>query len=419
MTSKPARAHHGVVPSPSPALAELLKSLGRSADGTSLIDLAIASAREHLGMDLSLLSEFRDGRQVYRRISGSAERFGMREDGSRPLAETYCQRVVAGELEGVIGDTAAHPAVGDLAVTAEAGIGAYVGVPVRMANGELYGTLCCLSREPDATLRERDARFLEVLATLLGEEIGRERAQVERRRALDERVGAVLREGRLSSVFQPIVALADRRVVGLEALTRVTGEDYAVADLFDDAREVGLGVELELASVAAALAQLDRIPAPVYVSVNVTPATLAAAGFAELLRGLDARRVLVEVTEHAVADSYDVLHGAMAGIRSLGARFAIDDVGAGYAGLNHLLRLAPDVIKLDRFLSSGIEADPARQAIAAAAAAFAASARTAVIAEGIETEAQHDFLQRLGIRYGQGYLYGRPEPLIASERPVG
>jgi EAL domain-containing protein (putative c-di-GMP-specific phosphodiesterase class I) len=401
------------VASASPALTELLSSLGRSADGSSLVDLAIDSAREHLGMDLSLLSEFRDDRQVYKRFAGRAEPFGVRVDGSRPLSETYCHRVVACELDRVIGDTSENPVTAALPVTAEAGIGAYVGVPVRMRDGELYGTLCCLNREADPTLRERDARFLEVLATILGEEIGREQEQLEHRRAVEERVSAVLREGRLTSVFQPIVALVDRRVVGLEALTRVTGDGYATEELFDDARAAGLGVELELESVAVALRQLDRVPAGVYVSVNVTPATLAAPGFARLLRTLDARRVLIEVTEHAVADSYDVLHAAMRRIRALGARLAIDDVGAGYAGLNHLLRLAPDVIKLDRFLSSGVENDPARQALASAAAAFAAGARTAVIAEGIETAAQHELLQRLGIRYGQGYLYGRPEPLVA------
>ena len=89
----------------------------------------------------------------------------------------------------------------------------------------------------------------------------------------------------------------------------------------------------------------------------------------------------------------------------------MDDVGAGYAGLNHLVRIAPDIIKLDRFLISGVDRDPARQALAGAAAEFAARARIRLVAEGIETPEEHEQLRRLGIRYGQGYHYARPARL--------
>jgi len=395
-------------PGATPALTDLLTSLGGREGRSTLVDTAIASAREHLGMDLSLLSEFRDGRQVYRRFSGPAESFGVERDGGPPLEATYCHRVVSGALDPVVPDSARHPVVAELPITREAGIGAYVGVPVHLPDGQLYGTLCCLSHAPDPSLRDRDARFLEVLATILGEEIGRDQERIERHRTLAERVRSVLGNGSLSSVFQPIVALRDGRLAGLEALVRVDAAAYRSPEpLFADAREVGLGAEVELAAVAQALAHLDRLPADVYLSVNLSPATVASPLLDAVLDGVDARRVLIEVTEHAVADEYEVLRSAMGGLRELGSQFAIDDVGAGYAGLNHLLQLAPDVIKLDRFLIRGIAEDPARQAIAAAAAAFAAHARTRVIAEGVETAADHERLLELGIRYGQGFHYGR------------
>jgi EAL domain-containing protein (putative c-di-GMP-specific phosphodiesterase class I) len=396
-----------------PALHDLMESLRRGDSDASLIDLAIAAARQHLDMDLSLLSEFHDGQQVYRHLSGEHASFGCHRDGGRPLEETYCQRLVDGAIPAVIPDTSHNPQVRDLDVTHDAGIGAYVGVPVRLPGGRLYGTLCCLSHDPDPMLRKRDARFLEVLAAVVAEEVGREQAEAARRREMTDRITAVMREEALTIAFQPIVALADRRLVGLEALARVRWkpEHRTPEGWFSEAWEVGLGVDLELVAVREALAQLDRVPADAYVSINVSPATAAAPEFEAELRRSDPNRLLVEVTEHQVAREYEVLVGAMRRIRALGVRFAVDDMGAGYAGLNHVVRLAPDVIKLDRFLSTGIHNDPARQALASAAAAFAEHSGTRVIAEGIEDAAEHERLLALGIRYGQGYYYGRPASL--------
>jgi EAL domain-containing protein (putative c-di-GMP-specific phosphodiesterase class I) len=396
---------------PERSLADLVESFRRGQAGQSLMELAVAAARQHLGMDVSLLSEFRDGQQVYRRIDGDGGSFGMREDSGRALEDTFCRRVVAGDAPAVIPDASAEPAVAGLPAIAEAGIGAYVGVPVRLPDGRLYGTLCCFSHDPDPDLRDRDARFLEVLAAIVGEQLGREQGELEHRRALTDRVDAVIREGRVGIAFQPIVGLADRRPVGYEALARIDTDPYRTPDLwFADAWEVGRGADLELIAVRAALAHLGSVPDDAYLSVNVSPVIVGSPAFAGALRESDPRRILVEVTEHAIPDHYDVLAHAMRALRGTGVRFAVDDAGAGYAGLTHMVRLAPDVIKLDRFLISGLDADPARQALAAAAASFADRSRTHVIAEGIETVAEHEQLRELGIRYGQGYHYARPLP---------
>jgi EAL domain-containing protein (putative c-di-GMP-specific phosphodiesterase class I) len=395
------------------SLAELVRHLREGDHGGSLIDLAVAAAREHLDMDVSLLSEFRDGRQLYRRLDGDAASFGLEADTGPPLAETFCARLVDGSAPAVIPDSTAEPAVSHLPLAAE--IGAYVGVPVRLPDGALYGTLCCLSHDPDPLLRDRDARFIEVLAAILGEELGQNRAEVDRRRALEERVSGVIRAGALAVAFQPIVRLEDRSLAGVEALARIPLDPYRPPDeWFADAWDAGLGIELELLAVRAALGHLDRVPAHAYLSVNASPETVASDDFAALLRETDGARMLVEVTEHAIPEHYDVLAGAMRRLRATGVRFAVDDAGAGYAGLNHIVRLAPDVVKLDRFLVTGLEDDPARQALAAAAAAFAVHSRTAVIAEGVETAGEHALLRDIGIGYGQGFHYARPSALEAA-----
>jgi EAL domain-containing protein (putative c-di-GMP-specific phosphodiesterase class I) len=389
-------------------LTELLVSLADGESASTLVDLAVDAARRHLGMDLSLLSEFHAGHQVYRRVSGDGEAFGVQPGTGPRLEDTYCSRVVDGVLSSVVPDTAQHPITAGLKITAAAGIGAYVGVPVHLPDGELYGTLCCLNHDADPDLRERDARFLEVLAAILGEEIGRERAGARRRRSLRVRIDDLLRDDAFSIAFQPIIGLPEGQLAGVEALARIPGDPARAPDLwFAEAWEAGLGVQLELAAVREALRQLDDVPAGTYLSVNVSPSTVASPELEAMLCEVDASRILVEVTEHAVAQHYEELHAGMRRLRALGARFALDDVGAGYAGLNHLVRLGPEVIKLDRFLIQGIDADRGRQALVAAAVAFAERTHTRVIAEGIETAAEHAELNELGIRYGQGWHYAR------------
>jgi len=129
------------------------------------------------------------------------------------------------------------------------------------------------------------------------------------------------------------------------------------------------------------------------------------------LRAIDARRVVVELTEHLQVQDYPSLIEAIRRIREGATRLAIDDTGAGFAGFAHILKLAPDLIKLDRVLTTGIDTDPARRALGGALASYASATRAKIIAEGIETAAELDAIRELGIEYGQGHLLGRPVPL--------
>src|SRR5207249_836356 len=122
------------------------------------------------------------------------------------------------------------------------------------------------------------------------------------------------------------------------------------------------------------------------------------------LRCIPPGRIIVEITEHAPIDDYDHFGTSLAELRALGADLAIDDAGAGFASLRHILLLDPQFIKLDRTLIKSIATDRSRQALAAGLISFAAKTSATIIAEGIECQAEMDALRALGVSYGQGFF---------------
>jgi EAL domain-containing protein (putative c-di-GMP-specific phosphodiesterase class I) len=212
-------------------------------------------------------------------------------------------------------------------------------------------------------------------------------------------------------VFQPILDLASSRTAGVEALARFSAQPIQPPDYwFAEAAAVGLGAELELLAVRAAIAQIDRLPPDTYLSVNVSPHTALEPGLLDTLYPV-ARRIVVELTEHEAVADYDDLASAVGRLRDLGARVAVDDAGSGYSSLQHIVRLRPDIVKLDIALTRHIDHDPARRALGEALVSFGREIGAAITAEGIETEAELDTLRRIGVGYGQGYHLARPQPL--------
>ncbi|MGH8975205.1 MAG: EAL domain-containing protein [Acidimicrobiia bacterium] len=227
-----------------------------------------------------------------------------------------------------------------------------------------------------------------------------------------ERVQHVLSSEVLAIVFQPVMGLGPRRVAGVEALTRIAVEPRRGPDVwFGEAFTVGLGVDLELAAIARALDQLGRLPAGVYLAFNTSPETVVSDGFRTALDGVPLDRLVVEVTEHAAVADYQALRHALAPLREGGLRLAIDDMGSGYANMQHVLRLAPDIIKLDVDLVRGVDRDRARRALAGSLAVFAEEMGARLVAEGIETPDELATLIGLGVPYGQGFHLARPGPL--------
>lgn len=143
------------------------------------VERILAVARETLDMDVAFTSRFVGGEQVYRTVEGDGASFGLREGGRIPLEATFCQRVIEGTLPNVIPDANNDERVSHLDVTASAGIGSYVGLPLRFADGRFYGTLCCLSHSPEPHLLERDVKFMEVLARLVADQLEREEIEAK------------------------------------------------------------------------------------------------------------------------------------------------------------------------------------------------------------------------------------------------
>lgn len=257
-------------------------------------------------------------------------------------------------------------------------------------------------------LRQHNVALADELARRLAEEEGRKRARAERY----GRIEKVLSDGSLSIVFQPIVDLATRSTVGLEALSRFASEPLRSPDLwFEEALEVGLGPELEMKAVREAVSQLDRIPESSFLAVNVSPELVLSHKLEELADESICKRLVLELTENIEVEDYGPIHDRMAPLRERGARVAVDDTGSGFSSLRHILLLQPEIIKLDRSLTHGLDRDPARRALASSLVSFAQDINANLIAEGVETAEELQTLERLGTHWVQGFHIAMPEPL--------
>ncbi|WP_369069028.1 bifunctional diguanylate cyclase/phosphodiesterase [Kineococcus terrestris] len=322
-----------------------------------------------------------------------------------PVAESVCQRLVDGRTSVVVPDLLDDAGAPPFAITRDLGARAYLGVPVHRRDGRLYGSLWGASLRPLPELRARDASVLHVVARVVAGAVDEAEHAADERREVLQRLDALRAAGGPRPVFQPIVAVADRSVLGAEALSRFpAGTPDA---WFGDAARVGAGVPLELDALRAALAAW---PGAGLLSVNVSPRTAGSPELVRALAGAPVDRLVLEITEHEPVDDYGALLANLAGLRREGLRLAVDDAGAGFASLRHVLALRPDFLKLDVSLIRDVHLDPTRRALAASLAVFAAESGAAVIAEGVEVAEELECLHGLGVPYAQGYHLGRPAP---------
>jgi EAL domain-containing protein (putative c-di-GMP-specific phosphodiesterase class I) len=288
-----------------------------------------------------------------------------------------------------------------------------VGYLVKGDNSDLVQSIMAVGRGEGAISNE-------VAASVIGELSGHlERAHVqeESRRLRVERIMQVIENREITMVFQPIFDLRAGTVAGVEALARFSGDPSRTPDLwFAEAWDLGLGVELEIVAISIALEAAKLCPAGLFVAINASPGTALTTRFSELVGAREgAGKLVIELTEHAAVDDYDALTRSLAPIRGRGVRVAVDDAGAGYASLRHVLHLKPDFIKLDVSLIAGIDVDPSKLALAKRITSFASDIGTRVVAEGIETAPQLDCVMELGVDYAQGYHLGRPDPVLPAD----
>lgn len=216
----------------------------------------------------------------------------------------------------------------------------------------------------------------------------------------------------ITMLVQPIVDLTSGRVAGAETLARFTSDPTQPPTAwFDAAHAAGLASDLELLCARAALTHLGALPNDLYLSINLSPSTLAqmhSIADTFTVTGRDWRRIVVEVTEQQLIDDFAHLGDLFTPARDFGVRLAIDDLGSGQAGLQHVLYLRPEVIKIDQSIVQAVDTDPYCRALIASLVAFTSAIGASLVAEGVETAAQHRTLVSLGVSYGQGFRLGRP-----------
>nr|WP_269204750.1 EAL domain-containing protein [Motilibacter deserti] len=366
------------------------------------------TAKEALGLSVTFLTRM-DGETQHLEVVDSSVPFLFQEGYRQRQEATLCQAIRDGKLPPVIPNLKDHPEAMKLPAARFPRIRSYVSVPVVLSDGTVYGTFCGAGLTSDKGLTKRDQSLMDVLASAAAVVIEpgiREQARAEE---IEARLRPVMEQGGPLVVLQPIVSLLTGRREGAEALSRFPRDWAKAPDVcFAEAHSVGLGHELELLALHGAARHLETVSG--YVSMNVSPQTLLTPECASLLRELPLERILLELSEHDAVEDYDALQAALAPLRAQGMRLAIDDVGAGFSSLRHIVLTSPDVIKLDRSMVDGVNADPVLTSLVGSLSEFAHRAGAAVVAEGIETAEDAAMLVSLGVDYGQGWHFGRPGP---------
>ena len=381
-----------------------------------LVPELLRAIRAHLGMEVAFVSQFRAGYRVFRYVDAAPELQSIQPGASDPLEATYCQRIVDGRLPQLMVDAQRVSEARRLPVTIQLPVGAHVSVPITLADGQVYGTFCAFSRTADPSLNLRDLAVMRLFADITAGLIKKDMDLGREAEASRQRIRAAI-EGGLEMVYQPIVRIDTRAIVGFEALARFDALPRRSPDLwFAEAEHVGLRESLELCALGKALTALDALPADVYVACNLSPQTLVTGRFGPLLEGRPLDRVVVEITEHAAVRDYVELANALRPWRERGMRLAVDDAGAGYSSFRHVVMLMPDLIKLDMSLTRAIDTDIARHALAAALIRYAQETGSEMIAEGVETTAELEALCGLSVSKVQGNLIGRPLAGAAAAR---
>lgn len=232
-----------------------------------------------------------------------------------------------------------------------------------------------------------------------------------------ERLRDLIVSRQLTTAFQPIIQLPNTEVRAYEALIRgPPGTDlFTPSMLFNLANRANLVAELDRACADCAVSSAGDLPDGTLLFANVLPALINDPSFrAGIIAGanthLKPSQIVLEVNEGVAVRSYDILSRGIAELRSNGIRVAVDDLGAGHTNLDQVLKLKPDFLKLDISLIRDVHNSPVKQALIESVVTMGRAVGATVIAEGIEEMQERDTLVSLGVAWGQGFLFARPQP---------
>jgi EAL domain-containing protein (putative c-di-GMP-specific phosphodiesterase class I) len=378
----------------------------------------LRTARSSLGLSLAFITRMDDTTQ-HLEVVESGLPLVFRDGLTRQRDNSFCQLILDGRLPSVIPDVAALPEAMKLPAARFPRLRSYVSVPVVLSDGSLYGTFCAAGFTKDRDLQARDQALMEVLAQAAAVIIEPGVREKDRRSEIRARIAPLLDAGGPEVLLQPIVDLGTGRRIGAEALSRFPAAWRKAPDVcFEEAHSIDEGDALELLALGGAAALLERVDG--YVAMNVSPGTLMTEECAAFLASLPLERLVLELSEQTRVTDYDGLHTVLAPLRDGGMRLAIDDVGAGFSSLRHIVLTAPDIIKLDRSIVFGVEHDPVLRKLVSSLTEFAHGSDAHVVAEGVETAEAATMLVSLGVDSGQGWHFGRPGPpegLSSTRRP--
>jgi EAL domain-containing protein (putative c-di-GMP-specific phosphodiesterase class I) len=290
-------------------------------------------------------------------------------------------------------------------------------VSIGIAVGDRTSDREQLARDASAAMGQAkaDGRDRFVFADASMADQARHRLDVERR------LREALEENRFLSYCQPVVDLTSGEVAGYESLVRIQRPDGSIAPpahFIPIAEMSPIIADIDLVMLRHGLAALERLPEPLTIAVNLSTVTLTRPGYAQLIeqviREAEVRtsRLHLEVTETALLGETAPIVAAMTSIASLGPRWYVDDFGTGYSSISHLRDLPVSGLKLDVSFSRGIrDGEQTSIRLAQALAGLAGGLGLDTVAEGVETPEEAALLRAQGWRHGQGWLYGRPEPL--------
>ena len=367
----------------------------------------LAAARQKLGLSVAFLSRVDDTTRTVEHADSALP--GFRAGWSGPRDGSHCAAVLDGRLPRLVTDAREHPEAVRLQPADLPQIRSHVSVPVVLSDGSVYGTFCTFGVATDPEVGPHHLALVEVLAEaaalVVEPQVLRERQEA----VIADRLAPVLGGAGPTVVLQPIVDLRTGARTGAEALSRFPVEWNRTPDaVFAEAHTIGQGDRLELLALGRAASLLEQVSG--YVSMNVSARTLLTPQCGELFARLPLDRIVLELSEHEQVEDYVSLRAALTPLRAAGMRLAIDDVGAGFSSLRHIVVTEPDVLKMDRSIVSGVDSDPILAKLAQSLVEFAHSFDICVIAEGVETAEEHTVLQALGVDGGQGWLFGRPGP---------
>lgn len=368
--------------------------------------------RKHLDMDIAFISEFKDNTRLFKLVDSDKPHDIVHPGNSDPINDTYCKKIAENELDNIIHDTNNNAITRNMPVTAKLNIGAYIGVPITLANGHIYGTFCCYNENKNNSLNKRDLSFLSLISDLASQLIDKKIQDDKINQSIKSKILNILETKNIQIYYQPIYSLKTNTVSGYESLSRFFVEPYRTPDLwFNEAAQFCLGEALEMLAINTIISSLDKFNKNVYISINTSPEHILSGAVTNAFSNLDCSQIVLEITEHTPIADYSKMLSALAPLRKKGIRLAIDDVGAGYSSFQHILELQADIIKLDVSLTRNINIDRRKYLLAKALCGFAKDIGCNIVAEGIETQEEINTLRKLGVDKVQGYYLGHPKPM--------